>query len=435
MTINLNEQTAPGTPPVGTTALYFGTDGNLYFKTPTGEVVQVGGGGGSEDGVILSDITFSGTTANGDLVAHDGTNYLRATTTTLPVGMRTGTDELTLFGTVSGLTGLTAGQPYFQNGYEITLDPTSAVKIGFAISTTELLLDIDVEGVKDSTTPIGVFGGGTSIGSDYINTIDYIDISTTGNATDFGDLTQARYKVAACSSSTRGVFGGGDMGPVANIIDYITIATTGNATDFGDLTQARRFFTACSNSTRGVFGGGVTVNTIDYITIATTGNALSFGQLAEQLSELASCSSSIRGVFGGGQHSGVAKNRMDYITIATTSDTTSFGTLTTTRRTLTGCSNSTRGVFGGGWTVNIIDYITIATIGNATDFGDLTQARRCLSACSSPIRGVFGGGFISSATNVIDYITIATTGNATDFGDLTQARYEIAACSNAHGGL
>ena len=40
----------------------------------------------------------------------------------------------------------------------------------------------------------GVFGGGSGL-----NTIDYIPISTPGNATDFGDLTQSRYALAATS--------------------------------------------------------------------------------------------------------------------------------------------------------------------------------------------------------------------------------------------
>ena len=92
----------------------------------------------------------------------------------------------------------------------------------------------------------GCFGGGYD-GGNYVNTIDYITIATTGNATDFGDLTVARYGLAACSSSTRGCFGGGYSTTNVNIIDYITIATTGNATDFRDLTVARHYLAACSD--------------------------------------------------------------------------------------------------------------------------------------------------------------------------------------------
>ena len=80
------------------------------------------------------------------------------------------------------------------------------------------------------------------------NIIDYITIASTGNATDFGDSTQSRYLSTGASSPTRATFAGGfaygnDGGGTAingtvNIIDAVTIASTGNATDFGDLTSA-----------------------------------------------------------------------------------------------------------------------------------------------------------------------------------------------------
>ena len=55
---------------------------------------------------------------------------------------------------------------------------------------------------------------------------------------------------SACSSATRGVFGGGT--DTDNTIDYVTILTTGNAVDFGDLTQGRRNAAACSNAHGGL---------------------------------------------------------------------------------------------------------------------------------------------------------------------------------------
>ena len=48
-------------------------------------------------------------------------------------------------------------------------------------------------------------GGGGNDGSVYRNTIDYFDIDTTGNATDFGDLTQARRACGAVSGSHGGL--------------------------------------------------------------------------------------------------------------------------------------------------------------------------------------------------------------------------------------
>ena len=71
---------------------------------------------------------------------------------------------------------------------------------------------------------------------------------------------------------------------ITNIIEFATIATRGNATNFGDLTQARRGVSGASSSVRACFSGGSTpssVLTIDYIEIATGGNAVDFGDLID----------------------------------------------------------------------------------------------------------------------------------------------------------
>ena len=83
----------------------------------------------------------------------------------------------------------------------------------------------------------------------------YIDtITTTGNASDFGDLTAGRAQGGGTSSSTRGVFAGGETSnnTRSNIIDYITIASAGNATDFGDLTAVRNEGAGMSDSHGGL---------------------------------------------------------------------------------------------------------------------------------------------------------------------------------------
>ena len=109
-----------------------------------------------------------------------------------------------------------------------------------------------------SSNTRAVFGGGNN--PDPTNVIDYVTISTVGNATDFGDLTVARRNGASANSSTRTVFAGGRSTPSpsvdSNVMDYITTATTGNATDFGDLTGGRIANRGVSNTTRGCFMGG-----------------------------------------------------------------------------------------------------------------------------------------------------------------------------------
>jgi hypothetical protein len=140
---------------------------------------------------------------------------------------------------------------------------------------------------------------------------------------------------------TRGLFAGGNTGAVSNVIDYVTISTLGNATDFGDLTVSRRFAAGCASSTRGLFAGGIdssnNLNTIDYVTIDTTGNAIDFGDLTGIARGKASCSSSTRGIFTGGYSGAAYVGTIDYVTIATTGNATNFGNLITATYKFSGC--------------------------------------------------------------------------------------------------
>ena len=297
----------------------------------------------------------------------------------------------------------------------------------------------------------GVFVGGNSPSTPSCADIEYITISTKGNANDFGDLARNNLAGGMCSSSTRGLYGGGQQptSPANYEIEMITFSSTGAATDFGgNLTANRDFLSALSNSTRGIFAGGrdsaAATDVMDYVTIASNGiNAQDFGDLtAAILYYPMTCASPTRGLICGG--SPVFPGTIDLITIASTGNATDFGNTADGHSGGQGCSNSTRGVFGGGYVpgatiVNVIDYVTIASAGNASDFGDLTQNRRGLAACSSSLRGVWAGGCSPSDHNIIDFVTITTRGSATDFGDLGQTNSgqlrNKAGCSNGHGGL
>ena len=112
----------------------------------------------------------------------------------------------------------------------------------------------------------GVFTGGYSPGaSPYLmsSVMNYIEIATTGNAAEFGDLAIGRTGAANASSSTRGLSMGG-KGPatpqsnVTNTIDYVTISSQGGASDFGDLLESVGLSrgAGCSDSTRGIYYGG-----------------------------------------------------------------------------------------------------------------------------------------------------------------------------------
>jgi len=290
----------------------------------------------------------------------------------------------------------------------------------------------------------GVFVGGRQEYSPqlYINTIEYITISSTGDVTDFGDLSAAKGDGASCSSATRGLFTGGQT--ATNTIEYFTISSTGDSKDFGDLNQPNNNqLGALAGATRGIFMGGrdspaaARVNIIDYVTIASLGNAKDFGDLSNPTNLCTGCASPTRGVIMGGQNP-ASTNTIEFITISTLGDAQDFGDLTAAKFSSGGCSNATRGLYGGSNPItNTIEFITIATTGNAQNFGDLINSVSLAAACSSSTRGVWGGGYASPVVevNVIQYVSISTEGNAVDFGDLSNVRYLGSACSNAHGGL
>jgi large repetitive protein len=298
-------------------------------------------------------------------------------------------------------------------------------------------------GSVSPAAPTGLFAGGYTPSAS--NVIQYVTITTTGNATDFGDLTVTRTQFpAGASSSSRGLFAGGTDGSgggARSSIDYVTIAAGGNAANFGNLASILYSLAACSNSTRGVFAGGNTnsgtYGTMEYVTIATTGNTTYFGDLITPTYVWMGSGSPTRGVFGGG-YAGGYTNVIQYITIASAgTNAGDFGDLTGQKYSSSSTSSDTRALFCAGYQDGVgsianVDYITIATTGNASNFGNLTAATDVSAATGSNVRALIAG---RSGSNVIEYLTIASTGNGTDFGDLLSNTTQLTACSNAHGGL
>lgn len=146
----------------------------------------------------------------------------------------------------------------------------------------------------------------------------------------------------------RALFGGG-AGPI-NTVEFVEVATTGNSTDFGDLTVARKALASLGSTTRGIFAGGESseFDTIDFFNFATIGNSSDFGNITAEQIRLAGCSSATRGLIGGGQRPSSATNVIEFITMATTGNGTDFGNLTVARHRLSSCSSTTRGVWFAG---------------------------------------------------------------------------------------
>ena len=277
--------------------------------------------------------------------------------------------------------------------------------------------------------------------------IDTISIKTTGNATDFGDLSQSPGGSvwSVHGSDTRCIFGGAY--PVATIIQYIVPTSQGNSADFGDLSVARGYIGGGSNKTRSVNYGGQTPgkgNVIDFMQIQTLGNATDFGDATQQGRQPAgNCNKRRAFLVGGddGPSPATGTNRIEFVEISTTGNGIDFGDLHATVVSCPqGVGTSTRALQGGGGPsgglLTRINSFQYDSQGDATDFGDLTVARRLTGAVSDGQRGVWMGGAGSPAdVNTIDFVEIASAGNATDFGDCTQAQQSPQSGGDAHQGL
>ena len=208
-------------------------------------------------------------------------------------------------------------------------------------------------GATFNSSTIGFRAGGSD-GGDYTAQIIGMTIATTGSFYNFGDLLEDGTYMNGASSHTRGIIFGGitpsDSPAVTNnIIQYVTMTSKGNAKDFGDLATARKYADTTSNSVRALAGGGqatpaANTNSIEYVTIATIGNATDFGDLtsATALGKSGSVSTATRGIFAGFYPAKI--NGIDYVTIMSTGNSVDFGDLTDNIAYVGGCSDSNGGL-------------------------------------------------------------------------------------------
>jgi hypothetical protein len=276
------------------------------------------------------------------------------------------------------------GMGYAPNTGHSRIDAVTIQTLGNATDFADLTNSTKNFGCASSSTR-GLFcHGANANGPSETNIIDFITIANQGiDCQDFGDSTAVSRQQAGVSNGTRAVFGGGYTEPsspyLKDIMDYVTIAQTGNAVDFGNLSNASRVTASVSSSTRGVFGlahpgAG---NILEFITISTTGNVTDFGDRTVVSDYPTATSNSTRGLFAGGDGAGdAANNVINFITIATTGNAIDFGDLLSRRTRFVGAtSSSTRALFAGGnspYQDNVIQFVEFSTTGDAVDFGDLS---------------------------------------------------------------
>ena len=440
-------------------AVGFGTDtdglGNLRVKGVTKTTVSIVSGastltrysGFAADNISqLENITLTSEVGTiGDIVVGVGTSVIISSASTVTVGTVESVSIGTHFSPPVGGTE-DRGEDFIEGMMRFNTD-LNTMEFYNGNEWRQFTYITNIQNSPGSRGRGLILGGYVSPAS--VSNIESIEISTGGNAVDFGTMNTARFDAASSSSSTRGISGGGSTPTYLNEIEYTTIASSGNGIDFGDLNVTNMSYSAgCSSSTRGMFNAGYQsspaphayLDDMNYVEIATIGDALDFANLYMSSYAFASCSSSTRGFIAGGDTPS-GDFQIQVYKIADKSNTVPFGDLSQARFDMKGCSSTVRGVFGGGRTPNYtetVDYITMASEGNATDFGDLLVAAYRHASCGNQIRGLWmGGNNPSGNLKTIQSITFSTTGNAIDFGEIS---FETGSgCpsgySDSHGGL
>jgi hypothetical protein len=182
------------------------------------------------------------------------------------------------------------------------------------------------------------------------NVIDFTTMSAKSAFIDFGDLSDGRERTGAVASPTRGVHIGGinapnQPSPYSDTMEYVTISTLGNAADFGDMQDGRVFCSSASNAIRGIIVGDSypITNVITFITIATLGTDQDFGDMNSARDGACSAASPTRIVTMGGRNPSNS-NEIDYGQIMTTGNFIDFGDLSSTATFMGGCSNGHGGL-------------------------------------------------------------------------------------------
>lgn len=301
---------------------------------------------------------------------------------------------------------------------------------------------------------IGLFGSSATGYPD----ISKVNISTTSNTANFGDLSRWGGYNASAAQGGRGLwFGGKGYYSIFDYIDYVTIATAANSSTFGSMNYGKQRFAGCAGKGRAVVSGGEPswsgYGYLDmfYVTIDTTSNSSTFGNATERKDSIpAGGSDGSRGLFGAGYLGGFGVSGgvypqfkgIDYVTIATTGNASNFGDVY-----VDSSSNNRKGYFGGtgngtvyehfGGTVgsqygssyfgssSYIGKVTVATTGNCIHWGhtagDMVYP---LGIFNNGTRSVYGGGapaynnLGNSVYSKAWYQDMTTGSNSTTFGNL-----------------
>ena len=212
-------------------------------------------------------------------------------------------------------------------------------------------------GGEGASSTRGVILGGRGAPGNGIVNIQYVEMGTLGNMLDFGDLnTNGRGQSSGGASPIRAF--ATSFTSYGSKVEMVTIASTGNATNFGNLTFNGGYNGGCSNNRTLIVGGGFSgadPNTIRAdickFDMTSGGQAVAFGEFQRQRGYAGSTSNSIRGVYCGGfignpGSGNTNTTEIETVEFASDGGTTFFGDLGQTGYDQA-CSSDSHGGLGG----------------------------------------------------------------------------------------
>ena len=282
------------------------------------------------------------------------------------------------------------------------------------------------------------------------NTIERMAYASSSNCTDVGNLVAYnRYGMAPSSSTTHGYTMGGDRHTVgnsnsgsapANNIEKFQFAASSNATDIGDLTEAKASQGRgnLSSATFGYSAGGYVpalsgrTTKLEKLSFSTDGNSTDIADMVRAVSSTQNCSAEIYGYTCGGYSSG-SHDTISKFSFSTDSNATDVGNILEVNNVGAGASGPDYGYIVGGHSGPYqlkIQKFSYSSDGNSVEVGNL------FSAAGNPTNATDTGSATTSSSTThgyrcgasgssplptgIDRWSFSSDGNATDVGDVIQ---------------
>ena len=216
----------------------------------------------------------------------------------------------------------------------------------------------------------GVAIGGTGATTE----IDYWAFGTKSNAADFGDCVTQVSEGGSASGGGRVVQANGGSSP-GDDLQKLQISTLGNSSEFGELTEASGNGMGASDGSRGIITHSDA--DVDFVNILTDGNATFWGDQHTNQIQAGVASDGSKAIMFGGEI-GSAVDNIGYLQINSLGYAADWGgELSGARRYIGATSDGNRAIICQGFSAtDTIEFISMSALGSsASDFGEGTVTR------------------------------------------------------------